>query len=104
MARVVKVAQIHGFDGFCMMNLYPVRATDYRTLPAKADANAYDENLNQIEKAVLNLHGKTDSKERPVVWAAWGQPVVHHRYFCVPGTSCTDVWRNSIRSGCGTAN
>lgn len=73
-ARVQKVAQLHGFDGFVMLNLYPVRATDYRTLPAKVNATAYERNLQVIEEVVSGC-------KSPTIWATWGQPVVHHSYF-----------------------
>lgn len=73
-ARVQKVAQLHGFDGFVMLNLYPVRATDYRTLSPKVNAEAYARNLQVIEEVV-------SQQERPTIWAAWGAPVVHHTYF-----------------------
>lgn len=73
-ARVAEVAKRNGFDGFLMTNLYPVRATDYRTLPAKINKVAFERNLNAIEEAVAQ-------HERPMIWAAWGSPVVHHGYF-----------------------
>lgn len=73
-ARVQRVAELHGFDGFVMLNLYPVRATDYRTLPAKVNAAAFERNLQAIEE-VVSQH------DRPTIWATWGQPVVHHAYF-----------------------
>lgn len=73
-ARVQRVAELHGFDGFTMLNLYPVRATDYRTLPAKVNREAFDRNLQAIEEQVAR-------HERPTIWAAWGSPVVHHGYF-----------------------
>lgn len=73
-ARVQRVAELHGFDGFVMLNLYPVRATDYRTLPARVNAEAFERNLQVIEELVA-------SHQAPTIWAAWGQPVVHHGYF-----------------------
>lgn len=73
-ARVQKVAELHGFDGFTMLNLCAVRATDYRTLPAKVNRVAFDRNLAAIEEAVA-------AQVEPVIWAAWGAPVVHHVYF-----------------------
>jgi hypothetical protein len=73
-ARVRRVAELHGFDGFVMLNLYPVRATDYRTLPAKVNAVAFERNLQVIEEIV-------SQQDRPTLWATWGQPVVHHAYF-----------------------
>lgn len=73
-ARVRRVAELHGFDGFTMMNLCAVRATDYRALPSKTNAEAYQRNLECIEEMVA-------SHPSPTIWATWGQPVVHHTYF-----------------------
>ena len=73
-ARVRKVAALHGYDGFVMLNLYPVRATDYRTLPTSVNRVAFGRNLRAIEGIL------TQTKE-PRIWATWGQSVVHHWYF-----------------------
>jgi hypothetical protein len=72
--RVQKVAQRNGFDGFIMLNLYPVRATDYRTLPSKVDQEAFSENLQHIEAVVA-------SEQEPTVWAAWGEKIRYHDFF-----------------------
>ena len=53
--KVEKVAQQCGFDSFIMLNLYPVRATDPKGLPPKADPVAYERNLEAIEKTVAQL-------------------------------------------------
>jgi hypothetical protein len=73
-ARVQKVAQNNDFDGFIMLNLYPVRATDYRTLPSKVDKVAFSDNLQRIEAVVAD-------EENPVVWAAWGESILYHDFF-----------------------
>ncbi len=73
-ARVQKVAQLNGYDSFVMLNLYPVRATDWSELPAKVDANAYTRNLDEIEKLIAHY-------ESPTLWAAWGETVVQRPYF-----------------------
>lgn len=73
-ARVRKVAALHGYDGFVMLNLYPIRATDYRKLPATVDRSAFERNLQAIEGVVAQMRD-------PHIWATWGQPVVHHGYF-----------------------
>lgn len=72
--RVERVAQQEGFDGFVMLNLYPVRATDYRKLPVKANPDAFAKNLDAIEGVVAGL-------KKPTIWAAWGASVLHHGFF-----------------------
>jgi hypothetical protein len=73
-AKVERVAQREGFDGFVMLNLYPVRATDYRELPRAVDSVAFETNLLKIEALVASVR-------RPTVWAAWGGCVSYHSYF-----------------------
>ena len=73
-AKVEEVARRHGYDGFVMLNLYPMRATDYNELPHRADARAFAENVDRIEAAVL-------AESRPVVWAAWGQSILARPFF-----------------------
>lgn len=72
--RVETVAARNGYDGFIMLNLYPVRATDYRRLPASANQAAFTKNLDAIEEVVAN-------QSAPVIWAAWGASIEYHRYF-----------------------
>jgi hypothetical protein len=57
-----------------MLNLYPVRATDFKNLPAKVDMAAFTENLKCIESVVAG-------EIRPIVWAAWGESILHHPFF-----------------------
>ena len=71
--RVEKVAQQCGFDGFVMLNLYPVRATKPQDLPTKPDPVAYERNLEAIEKVVAQY-------ANPTLWAAWGEMVVDRPY------------------------
>ena len=71
--RVEKVAQQCGFDGFVMLNLYPVRATKPQDLPTKVDPVAYERNLEAIEKIVAQY-------VNPTLWAAWGETVVVRTY------------------------
>lgn len=73
-ARVEKVARANGFDGFVVLNLYPVRATDYRKLPSMVDEEAFSENLQRIEAVVA-------AEENPTVWAAWGESILFHDFF-----------------------
>jgi hypothetical protein len=73
-AKVEGVAQRNGFDGFVMLNLYPVRSTDYNALPTGVNAEAFSENLTRIEAIVA-------SEPNPVVWAAWGESILARNYF-----------------------
>ncbi len=73
-AKVEGVAHKYEFDGFVMLNLYPVRSTDYNALPATEDSAAFQENLVRIEQAI-------SGEPLPVVWAAWGQSIRARSYF-----------------------
>jgi hypothetical protein len=73
-AKVEAVAKQNGFDGFVMLNLYPVRSTDYNALPLDVDAEAFSENLNRIEALVA-------ADPTSVVWAAWGDNIHARSYF-----------------------
>lgn len=73
-AKVEGAARRNGFDGFVMLNLYPVRATNYNALPVNVDAEAFSENLNHIEALVA-------SEPNPVIWAAWGESIHARDYF-----------------------
>ena len=71
--RVEKVAQQSGFDGFVMLNLYPVRAVKPQDLPSTANVVAYERNLEEIEKLVAQY-------PNPTLWAAWGELVMNRPY------------------------
>lgn len=73
-AKVETVARLNGYSGFAMLNLYPVRATDYNELPAKPEATAIMQNVT----AIKTLFGDT---MQPTIWAAWGQSVLARSYF-----------------------
>lgn len=73
-AKVQTVAQRNGFDGFVMLNLYPIRATDCRALPQKVNQLAFTENIRCIESIVA-------SEREPTIWAAWGQNILARSFF-----------------------
>lgn len=73
-AKVERVAINNGYDGFVMLNLYPVRATNYRNLPSTVNPTAFAKNLDAIE-------GVIEAQIKPVIWAAWGTSIEHHRFF-----------------------
>lgn len=73
-AKVEAVATRAGYDGFVMLNLYPVRATDFNKLPNQVNIEAFSTNLASIEAIV-----KEESD--PVIWAAWGENILAREYF-----------------------
>lgn len=73
-AKVEGVARRKGFDGFVILNLYPVRSTDFSMLPDKVDSEAFSENLNRIEEIIA-------LEANPVIWAAWGENIHARSYF-----------------------
>ena len=72
-AKVDCVAKRTGFDGFVMLNLYPVRATDYNALPQEANHEAFSMNLAKIEELLV-------SNPSPVVWVAWGENILARKF------------------------
>jgi hypothetical protein len=73
-AKVKGVAERNGFDGFVMLNLYPVRSTDFSVLPLEAETDAFQENLSRIEQLV-------SVESSPVIWAAWGESILARTFF-----------------------
>ena len=73
-AKVEEVAKRNGFDGFVMLNLYPIRSTNYNALPLDTDPEAFHQNLRHIKKLV-------SSESKPTLWAAWGESIYARPYF-----------------------
>lgn len=73
-AKVERIAKSHGFDGFTMLNLYPIRATDYRELPVAVNQLAYRQNMEAIERIVA-------TQKNAVIWVAWGGSIKARVYF-----------------------
>jgi hypothetical protein len=72
-AKVERVARACGYDGFVLVNLCPVRATDCRTLPATVEPGLVKANL----EAILNVAA---SVQDLVLWAAWGAPILTRQF------------------------
>lgn len=71
--KVRKIAEQEGFDGWLMVNLYPLRATDPKALPEESDKKLIKNNLMVIESVDKNFYiGK--------VWAAWGN-IIETRFY-----------------------
>lgn len=73
-AKVEAAAKQAGFDGFVMLNLYPVRSTDFNALSKEVNAEAFAANLVKIEAVVA-------AESEPVVWAAWGENILAREFF-----------------------
>lgn len=74
LTKVAHVAHEHGFDGFVMLYLYPVRCQALGTLPLSENTKAWHENLEFIDSFLAG-------EPEPVVWAAWGTSVMSRKYF-----------------------
>ena len=72
-AKVERFAHSRGFDGFVMLNLYPLRATDPRDLPPTADPHLIQSNLRKIA-------AQLSATPTPVIWAAWGNLIAARPY------------------------
>ena len=66
--KVRKMITEDGYDGWIMANLYPLRATDPKALPADADKRLLEKNLK-----VFGAIEKSYYIDK--VWAAWGDTI-----------------------------
>jgi len=71
--RVQKVSENYEYDGFVMLNLYPLRSTDPKKLPLQADTELIKENISEIVSVV-------GDESSPVFWAAWGSDISSREY------------------------
>lgn len=73
MKAVLRIAEYNHFDGFIMINLYPLRATEPSDLPVTLDQSLHEQNLDEIKKLI---------KDRPVVdvWLAYGANIKKRKY------------------------
>lgn len=66
--RIMGYMQRNGFDGFYMLNAYPIRATFPKELPNEWDENLHKQNLLHIE-ALFQNH------DNPTVLVAFGDTI-----------------------------
>lgn len=71
--KVRSISQHDGFDGWIMVNLYPVISTDPNQLPEKVDSVIVQNNL-----AVIRAVAKSYNIDR--IWAAWGNLIDKRTY------------------------
>ena len=71
--NVKRFSQIHGYDGWLMLNVYPQRSTDPNGMDKEMDVVEHKENLKFIKKYL--------KKYKDVhVWAAWGTIIEKRSY------------------------
>ncbi|MCF7887680.1 MAG: DUF1643 domain-containing protein [Candidatus Omnitrophica bacterium] len=73
-SKVERVAKNNNYNGFVMLNLYPLRSTIPIKLPYKKNDRLIEENLEQI----INMVKK---ESEPHFWAAWGHNITLRDYF-----------------------
>lgn len=73
LTNVRRFSQIHGYDGWLMLNVYPQRSTD---------PNGLDSEMNKKEHAlnVSHIAEYLSQYEQVDVWAAWGTLIEKRKY------------------------
>lgn len=74
MRRVQAFAEQKGYDGYMMINLYPIRATDPNDIPDQIDEMAAEANLHYLEGWLKEAEGEIH------IWAAWGNLIEKKPY------------------------
>ena len=54
MQSVMRIAEHNGYDGFAMLNLYPLRSTSPDLLPSTADEALHRQNMEMLERILAN--------------------------------------------------
>ena len=72
---VERIALHNGFDSFIMFNVYAQRATRPDDMDKEMNKALHKENMNAFEY-ILSLY----EKEKPSVWAAWGNIIEMRPY------------------------
>lgn len=68
MRKVIEFASKNGFDGFVMMNIYPLRSTNPDALPQNINMDLHHKNLQKIQE----IMGKTTN---PVILLSFGNSI-----------------------------
>lgn len=71
--RVQNASHKEGYDGWIMLNVYPVRATDPKDLELTSDNAMHQENVKHIAEVFRQYSTAT-------VWAAWGNLIEFRPY------------------------
>ncbi|MGM9803387.1 MAG: DUF1643 domain-containing protein [Muribaculaceae bacterium] len=73
MNRVLGLANRNGYDGFIMLNIYPLRATDFNKLPSEINQALHDENISTIKHVLSNI-------SNPDILLAFGNHILDRKY------------------------
>lgn len=73
MRRVLGYAERNNFDGFLMINVYPVRSTNPHNLPQDMDYETHNQNLKHITD-LLKKHSQA------TILVAFGNPINERKY------------------------
>lgn len=71
-SRVMGHTQKFGYDSFKMINIYPLRATNFNKLPKEFDPTIHEQNLTEIREVVKNASA---------ILCAWGTHIHDREYF-----------------------
>lgn len=71
--KVRSISQHEGFDGWIMVNLYPLVSTDPDLLPKVVDNNLVENNLKVLEAVAKSYYIDR-------IWAAWGNIIDKRMY------------------------
>ena len=91
MRFVLKIAKYNGYDGFAMINLYPLRSTNPNQLPVEMDRNIVTENFRHINH-LLSRYPKAD------ILLAYGNLVEKRTYTKEISKQLLDVFKNNQRN------
>jgi hypothetical protein len=92
LTRVKKIAQLKGYDGWIMLNVYPQRATNPNDMDSELNAEYHQLNTMHIYN-VFREHKGT-------AWAAWGTLINKRPYL----QKCLDDINRALWPYCSTHN
>lgn len=72
--KVEKLSARENWQGFVVVNLYPLRATHTKQLPLAVNEKLFHDNIHAIND-LLNKNTKA------AIWAAWGEGIQLRQYF-----------------------
>lgn len=73
--NIEKIAQMHGCDGWWLINLYPLRTSKPKNLPIEGDPNLSQENIAFVQNMLADLSYKISK-----VLCCWGNNIDEFNY------------------------